>query len=96
MPDLNPEFEPPYIERLKLNHDWKFQDPRKGKPEPRGLLLSDEIQAFCDKGLLIKNWKPAQLRPASYTMTIGREYVDSKGKRGNSRPQEKKFLLYGA
>jgi hypothetical protein len=49
MPDLNPESQPPYIERLKLNHDWKFQDPGKGKTGPRGLLLSDEIQAFCKK-----------------------------------------------
>src|SRR5260370_32029128 len=92
MPDLTPNPKLPYIEELKRNDDWKFQDPQRKKPNLKGMLLSDEIRAFCDRGLLIKDWKEERLRPASYTMTIAPEYLDSKGREPTL--DKKKSIFY--
>ena len=60
-------------------HPWKYQDPNTS-PSRKGLLLSNEIEGFCEVGLLIENHKSEMIRPASYTLTIGPDYVDSEGK----------------
>jgi len=82
-----------YLEALRDNHEWKFKDPKRDQHNHKGLLLSDEIQAFCQNGLLIRNWKPELLRPASYTMTIGPEYVDSRGKEGTLTDKKSFFYM---
>jgi deoxycytidine triphosphate deaminase len=82
-----------YLEKLRSNHEWKFKDPKRNEPSRKGLLLSDEIQAFCENGLLIRDWKPGLLRPASYTMTIGPEYVDSRGKEGTLSNKKSFFYM---
>ena len=47
------------------------------------MLLSDQIDKFCKKGLLIAtNYHESRLRPAAYTLTIGNDYVDSAGRIG--------------
>jgi len=62
-------------------HPWKYQDPNKS-PSRKGLLLSNEIDSFCRVGLLIRapHYKPENLRPASYTLTVGPNYVGSNGR----------------
>lgn len=60
-------------------HPWKYQDPNTS-PSRKGLLLSNEIEAFCRVDLLVENHKSEMIRPASYTLTIGPDYVDSEGK----------------
>jgi deoxycytidine triphosphate deaminase len=75
-------------------HDWKYQDPYAGQPSRKGMLLSDEIHEFCTRGLLVsKGYKPKNLRPASYTMTIGAEFVDSAGKRGELDDEQPYFYM---
>jgi deoxycytidine triphosphate deaminase len=60
-------------------HPWKFKDPNQS-PSRKGLLLSNEIEKFCEKHLLIESgFDPAMVRPASYTLLIGPDYVDSEG-----------------
>jgi deoxycytidine triphosphate deaminase len=61
---------------------WKTQDPDFGNPDRKGMLLSDQIERFCNVKLLIaENYDSRKLRPAAYTLTIGDEYVDSRGRR---------------
>jgi deoxycytidine triphosphate deaminase len=62
------------------DHPWKYQDPNTS-PSRKGLLLSNEIEQFCGVGLLIEkdSYKPEMVRPASYTLTVGPDYVDSEG-----------------
>ncbi len=58
----------------------KFEDPFKSDPSRKGMLLSNQIEWFCKRGFLIeKGYSEQQVRPASYTLTIGPEYVDSTG-----------------
>ncbi len=62
-------------------HPWKYQDPNNS-PSRKGLLLSNEIDTFCRVGLLIRlaDYKPENLRAASYTLTVGPNYVGSNGR----------------
>lgn len=61
-----------------VRHRWKYDDP---DPDDRGLLLSDKIHKFCEVGLIISHgYDPRHLRPASYTLTIGEQYIDSDGR----------------
>jgi deoxycytidine triphosphate deaminase len=63
-------------EVLKLK--WKYDDPH---PDERGLLLSDQIDELCNAGLIISSGYDRQfLKPASYTLTVGENYIDSNGK----------------
>lgn len=65
-------------ERNKLREKWKYEDKY---PDDRGILLSDKIHELCQVGLLIsKGYCERNLRPASYTLTIGDRYIDSDGK----------------
>ncbi|HWY53088.1 MAG TPA: hypothetical protein VNZ03_01415 [Terriglobales bacterium] len=62
-----------------LLHDkWKYEDPT---PDDRGILLSNQIHRLCSEaGLLISDgYEEKNLRPASYTLRIGDDYVDSDG-----------------
>jgi deoxycytidine triphosphate deaminase len=63
-------------------HEWKTIDPDWGKPECRGMLLSDQIRLFCDQKLLISDgYNPSNVQPAAYTLTIGDVYYDHEGTR---------------
>ena len=74
-------------------HPWKFEDPEKNNPSRKGMLLSNEIQKFCEKGLLISdNFQTNNLRPAAYTLRVGRDYIDSKGKPGWLDEQENRYF----
>jgi deoxycytidine triphosphate deaminase len=73
--------EPEKKPRLEKD-EWKFCDPEK-ETDRKGMLLSDQIDKFCKKGLLIAaNYDESRLRPAAYTLTIGTDYVDSSGRTG--------------
>jgi deoxycytidine triphosphate deaminase len=73
-------------------HPWKYQDPNTS-PSRKGLLLSNEIEGFCNVGLLIENHKSEMIRPASYTLTIGPDYVDSEGKIRKMRDEQAYFYM---
>jgi deoxycytidine triphosphate deaminase len=61
---------------------WKTQDPDFNNPDRKGMLLSDQINKFCNVKLLIaENYSSDRLRPAAYTLTIGDDYVDSSGRK---------------
>ncbi len=69
---IGPEFN---AERLK------YEDPLTNEPSRKGMLLSNQIEWFCSRGVLIEEGYCAErVRPASYTLTIGSDYVDSKGR----------------
>ncbi|MFZ0770272.1 MAG: hypothetical protein WCA27_28565 [Candidatus Sulfotelmatobacter sp.] len=61
-----------------LHDQWKYEDP---SPGDRGILLSNQIHRLCSEaGLLISDgYESKNLRPASYTLRIGDDYVDSDG-----------------
>jgi deoxycytidine triphosphate deaminase len=64
-------------------HEWKYVDPDRERLDRKGMLLSNQIKKFCEKGLLIaEEFEPKNLRPAAYTLRIGDKYVDSNGKPG--------------
>jgi deoxycytidine triphosphate deaminase len=70
---------------------WKFRDPDYGQ-DRKGMLLSNQIDKFCKKGLLIAtNYDASHLRPAAYTLTIGNDCVDSSGRIGRLT-KEKPYL----
>lgn len=72
---------------------WKHVDPNEEESR-KGLLLSDEIRKFCEKGLLIgTGYEEKHLRPASYTLRVGPDYVDSKGKRGKLSKKAPSFYI---
>ena len=59
----------------------KFEDPWRGDPFRKGMLLSNQIEWFCERQVLIdKGYSKDKVRPASYTLTIGEDYVDSAGR----------------
>jgi deoxycytidine triphosphate deaminase len=67
----SPDYNPPL---------WKTQDPDWGKPDRKGMLLSDQIRKFCDRKLLISSgYDEKRLRPAAYTLTIGPNYRNAEG-----------------
>jgi deoxycytidine triphosphate deaminase len=71
---------------------WKYKDPSTD-PARKGMLLSNEIERFCKKQLLIVDYKPEHLRPASYTLTIGPAYVDSSGKIKKLKSEQPFFYM---
>ncbi|MFZ0820493.1 MAG: hypothetical protein WAM91_10510 [Candidatus Acidiferrales bacterium] len=53
---------------------WMFVDP---EPEVRGILLSDRVEAYVKKYDLlvdVHDFKQANLKPASYSLTLGGKY----------------------
>lgn len=61
----------------EVKEKWKYEDPRQGD---RGILLSNRIHELCEQKLLIaEHYERNNLRPASYTLRIGSDYIDSEG-----------------
>jgi deoxycytidine triphosphate deaminase len=79
---------------LSSQPDWKTKDPDFGKAGQRGLLLSNQIDMFCQSGLLIeKDYVEENLRPAAYTLTIGDDYVNSSGTKQKLSAEEQSFEM---
>jgi len=77
---------------IPKKEQWKYEDPNKD-PGRKGLLLSNEIEMFCNEGLLIdEHYDRRHLRPAAYTLRIGPDYVDGTGKRAQLRERESFYL----
>ena len=69
-----------------LNDKWRYEDPHG---EDRGILLSNRIHEFCEQNLLIsEQYKPENLRPASYTLRVGEDYIDSEGNKRRLTDEE--------
>jgi deoxycytidine triphosphate deaminase len=78
------------MSRVSPEH-WKHEDPY---PEHHGILLSNHIDQLCLAGFLIsKGYDQKYLRPASYTLTIGREYWDSAGESHVLTDDEDSFVF---
>ena len=74
-------------------HDWKYVDPRRKDPSRKGMLLSNEIEMFRQKNLLIADhYEPKNLRPAAYTLRIGPRFVDSRGRIGLLDDKKETYL----
>jgi len=72
---------------------WKFCDPDSAL-DRKGLLLSNQIDMFRRRGLLIEtNYDESRLRPAAYTLTIGQDYVDSAGRPGRLTKDKPSFEM---
>jgi deoxycytidine triphosphate deaminase len=84
----------PGIDSTSTTSNWKYYDPNDS-PSRKGLLLSNEIDRFCQQNLLIAGgkYKQENLRPASYTLTIGPDYVDSSGKVGKLSKKQPFFYI---
>ena len=75
-------------------HDWKYIDPKRDDPTRKGMLLSNEIEMFRQHHLLIADeFIEKNLRPAAYTLRIGKEYIDSKGKPGKLGDKNPFFVM---
>jgi deoxycytidine triphosphate deaminase len=62
---------------IPAENKLKYEDPHS---DEHGLLLSNRIHEFCKEGLLIsKDYRQENLRPASYTLRIGDDFIDSEG-----------------
>lgn len=58
------------------------------------MLLSNEIEWFCERKILIEEqYSVSRIRPASYTLTIGPNYVDSKGHTQKLNGQQDTFYM---
>jgi deoxycytidine triphosphate deaminase len=75
-----------------LHDEWKYEDP---SPNDRGILLSNQIHRLCSEaGLLIsKGYAEKNLRPASYTLRIGDDYVDSDGNLHRLTEEDDSFIF---
>jgi deoxycytidine triphosphate deaminase len=69
-----------------LNDKWRYEDPHA---KDQGILLSNRIHELCEQKLLIEaDYKPKNLRPASYTLRIGDDYIDSEGNKRSLSDEE--------
>jgi deoxycytidine triphosphate deaminase len=75
-----------------LHEEWKYEDP---SPDDRGILLSNQIHRLCSvAGLLIcEGYDEKNLRPASYTLRIGDDYVDSDGNLHRLTEEDDSFVF---
>ncbi len=75
-----------------LNEKWRYEDPH---PEDQGgILLANRIHELCQQKLLIsENYVEENLRPASYTLRIGEDYIGSDGKQGKFTDEEDSFIF---
>ena len=71
---------------------WKYKDPNE-EISRKGLLLSNKIERFCNERLLIDDeYDIRHLRPAAYTLGIGIDYVDSRGRETQAN-RSRTFIL---
>jgi deoxycytidine triphosphate deaminase len=78
---------------MSVVHDWKYIDPKRNDPSRKGMLLSNEIESFCQNKLLIADdYEVKNLRPAAYTLRIGSKFVDSKGRIGQLDEKKKTYF----
>ena len=71
--------------------EWRYKDPY---PNEHGILLSNRIHELCDQGLLIsRDYLKDNLRPASYTLRIGDDYIDSEGNLRRFTEKEDSFIF---
>lgn len=74
-----------------IHEKWKYEDPHW---EDRGILLSNHINELCEQGLLISDqYESKNLRPASYTLRIGDDYIDSHGKKCRLTDEKDSFVF---
>jgi deoxycytidine triphosphate deaminase len=74
-------------------HEWKYVDPKQKDSGRKGMLLSNEIEMFRQKKLLIADdFEPKNLRPAAYTLRIGPKFVDSRGRVGQLDDKKKTYF----
>src|SRR5229473_2965296 len=74
-----------------LHDKWKYEDEH---PNETGILLSNRIHELCEQGLLIaEGYKETNLRPASYTLTVGDDYIDSEGEVRRLTEKEDSFVF---
>lgn len=75
-----------------LNEQWKYEDPN---PQDRGILLSNQIHQLCLQKLLISHeYEEKNLRPASYTLRIGDDFIDSDGRRRRLSSKKDSFVFH--
>jgi deoxycytidine triphosphate deaminase len=77
-------------------HEWKSRDPDANQPDRKGMLLSDQIHKFASDPvnlLIAENYSPKMLRPAAYTLTIGDDYVDHRGRRRKLSEKQPSFEM---
>jgi len=78
-------------ESKDLREALKYED---GYPKETGILLSNRIHELCTHGLLISDgYDEKQLRPASYTLTVGDDYIDSDGVRRKLSEKNDTFVF---
>jgi deoxycytidine triphosphate deaminase len=74
-----------------LNEKLKYEDPH---PEDRGILLANRIHELCLQKLLIsQEYDEENLRPASYTLRIGDDFIDSEGKQRKFTDEQDSFIF---
>lgn len=75
-----------------MREKLKYEDEH---PKETGILLSNRIHELCTRGLLIaKNfYDEKNLRPASYTLTVGDDYIDSDGVRRGLSAKKDSFVF---
>jgi deoxycytidine triphosphate deaminase len=76
-----------------LREKWRYEDPHS---DDRGSLLSNRIHQFCSEaGLLIsEGYTEKNLRPASYTLTIGDNFIDSEGNERHLTEENDSFVFH--
>ena len=75
-------------------HPWKFVDPKRTNPNRKGMLLSNEIDLFRQNNLLVEtDFTDKNLRPAAYTLRIGKKFIDSEGKPGELSEKNLHFTM---
>ena len=74
-------------------HEWKYIDPKQKDSSRKGMLLSNEIEMFRQKKLLISDdFEPKNLRPAAYTLRVGPKFVDSRGRVGQLDDKKRTYF----
>jgi deoxycytidine triphosphate deaminase len=76
-----------------LHQEWKYIDPH---PDDRGILLSNRIHQLCSEGglLISEEYEERNLRPASYTLRVGDDFVDSDGNLHRLTTKDDSFVFH--
>ena len=83
--------EQPKAPAISKSDRWKYEDPN---PQDRGILLSNQIHELCEQNLLISAaYELKNLRPASYTLRIGDDFIDSDGNVRHFTDKEDTFVF---